>query len=145
MAAWLKVNSSVSIPFSDMEVSYVLASGPGGQNVNKVHSACVIRLNLRTCRGFRPLQRERVLAKLDSKLTGEGEILIRSQKFRDQNRNREDALEKLSKLLRQALYVPKKRLATKPTRASLEKRIESKKRVGEKKQSRQKPRLSHES
>ncbi len=122
----------------ELHFTFVRSSGPGGQNVNKTNSCAVLRWNLYANQSMQPVQRERLEAKLASRLTNEGDLLVRSQKFRDQPQNEKDCIEKLRSILKEALFIPKKRLATRPTRSSKEKRLQTKRVESEKKRGRQK-------
>ena len=116
----------VSIDENLISERFTHASGPGGQNVNKVESAVILRFDAKSAGlPFEVHARLEVLA--GSRLTKDGAIVIRASQYRDQQRNREDARERLVALLRQAATIPKKRRATRPTRASKEKRLEKKK------------------
>jgi len=127
----LQIQSTISIPESEFELTYVRSSGPGGQNVNKVSSKCQLRWNLLRSPSIPAHIKERVLAKLASRLTSEGELLITSDLHRDQGRNREECLVKLKTLLVEALHVPKKRKPTRATKSSQRKRIDSKRKRSE--------------
>jgi ribosome-associated protein len=127
----LHVNDQLRIPLSELEWSYARSSGPGGQNVNKVNSKAVLRWNLALSPSVPEPLRARLAAKLE--LNAEGEIVVASDRFRDQPRNREDCLEKLRALLGSAAHVPKARRSTKPTRGSQKRKLESKLRHGAKK------------
>lgn len=118
----------------------VRSRGPGGQNVNKVSSAAQINWDLEHSLLFTPEQKGRLRLKLAPLMTNEGYIQFRSDEFRDLERNKQRCLEKLSELVRAALFVPKKRKATKPTRSSQKKRVEQKSHRGEIKKLRQKVR-----
>lgn len=109
------------------------SSGPGGQNVNKVNSRVELRFDIPNSALLTDGQKEMLLKKLASKLTTEGVLLVVSQEDRSQLRNKELATEKFYELFRRALKPVKRRRATRPTRASVERRIESKKQLGEKK------------
>ncbi|MCW0483614.1 alternative ribosome rescue aminoacyl-tRNA hydrolase ArfB [Gaoshiqia sediminis] len=109
------------------------SSGPGGQNVNKVNSRVELRFDIPNSALLTDGQKEMLLKKLASKLTSEGALLVVSQEDRSQLRNKELATEKFYELLRRALKPLKRRRATRPTRASVERRIQSKKQLGEKK------------
>lgn len=100
--------------------------GPGGQNVNKVASAVLLTWDYAASRQLDPEQKDRLAHKLAGSLNSHGEIQLRSDEFRDQERNKARALEKLAEKVAAALFVPKKRKATKPTRASRLKRLEGK-------------------
>jgi ribosome-associated protein len=122
----LHITSGLSIDTDLISERFTHASGPGGQNVNKVASAVILRFDAK--RAALPFQiHARLEALAGSRLTKDGAIVIRASQYRDQQRNREDARERLIALLREAATVPKKRRATKPTRTSKEKRLEKKK------------------
>jgi ribosome-associated protein len=132
----LPINASLQIPESELVESFVRASGPGGQNVNKVASAVELRFDVAQSSALPEPLRTRLLARRDRRLTADGVLVIQASRFRDQARNREDARERLADIVRAALHVPKKRVATKPTRASRERRIASKKKRAQHKQGR---------
>ena len=132
----LEINASLQIPESELVESFVRASGPGGQNVNKVASAVELRFDVAQSGVLPEPLRARLLARRDRRLTADGVLVIQASRFRDQARNREDARERLADIVRGALHVPKKRVATKPTRASKERRIASKKKRAKHKQGR---------
>ena len=132
----LQVTATIRIPDSELSESFVRASGPGGQNVNKVASAVELRFDVANSPSLPEPLRTRLLARRDRRLTADGVLVIQANRFRDQARNRDDARERLADLVRAALHVPKKRVPTKPTRASKERRIEQKKRRAQHKQGR---------
>jgi ribosome-associated protein len=134
----LHVSHTIQIPESELVESFVRASGPGGQNVNKVASAVELRFDVARSPVLPDALRARLLARSDRRLTSDGVLVIQASRFRDQARNREDARERLADIIRAALHVPKKRVATKPTRASKERRIASKKKRAKHKQGRSK-------
>ena len=134
----MDVTPTLRIPDGELAESFVRASGPGGQNVNKVASAVELRFDVANSPSLPPPLRERLLARRDRRLTSDGVLVIQANRFRDQARNREDARERLTELIRSALHVPKKRVATKPTRASKERRITAKKLRAQHKQGRSK-------
>ncbi|HEX4925616.1 MAG TPA: alternative ribosome rescue aminoacyl-tRNA hydrolase ArfB, partial [Bdellovibrionales bacterium] len=109
----------------------VRSRGPGGQNVNKVSSASLAFWNVEASTLFSPEQKERIREKLQNHLNKSGEVFVRSDEFRDLERNKTRSLEKLRQMIALALHKPKPRRATKPTRSSKMKRLESKKRRGE--------------
>lgn len=121
----------VQIPFFEMEFSYARSRGPGGQNVNRTNSAAILRWNLWSSQAVSDELKERLAQKLHGKLTTEGDLIIRSEIHRDQDQNRSECIKKLHETLHKALFVPKKRVATKPTRSSQRKRLESKKKDSE--------------
>ncbi|MCM2323247.1 MAG: aminoacyl-tRNA hydrolase [Oligoflexia bacterium] len=129
----LSVTPELQIPLSEIAFSYARSSGPGGQNVNKVNSKAILRWNLRESPSVREELRARLLMKLTSRLSEEGELVLASDRFRDQPRNREDCLEKLRELLAVAATVPKNRRKTRPTRSSKRKKRELKENLSRKK------------
>jgi ribosome-associated protein len=134
----LEVNESLSIPRGELDVRVSRSSGAGGQHVNKTSSRVEIFWNIPASRALTDEQRNRLLEKLASRLTTQGSIRIVASDMRSQTRNRELAEEKLVETVRRGLIVPKKRRATRPTRASKEARLESKKRQSHKKSERRK-------
>ncbi len=117
----------MNLPYDEIEISAMRSRGPGGQNVNKTNSAIQLRWNLRNSIYFPAHIQERLLKKLAGKLTVEGEIIIRSESSRDQEQNKKESYAKLGEMIQAALFVPKKRIKTKPTRGSKERRLKAKK------------------
>ena len=132
----LVVAPHIQIPPAEFEFTYARSSGPGGQNVNKVNSKAVLRWQATKSPSLPEAVRARFLAKYGSRLTGDGELLITSERYRDQPRNIDDCLEKLREMLLAVAVAPKKRKKTKPSRASKERRLDSKKRDSTKKHNR---------
>jgi ribosome-associated protein len=132
----LAVNESLAIPRTELDVRVSRSSGAGGQHVNKTSSRVEIFWNVVGSRALSEEQRTRLMEKLASKLTTEGSIRVVASDMRSQSRNRELAEERLADLVRRALVIPRKRRATKPTRAAKEARLDSKKRHSTKKRDR---------
>jgi ribosome-associated protein len=132
----LIITPDVAIPDEEFEWKFIRSSGPGGQNVNKVASAVQLRFLLPLNTSLPVAARNRLRRMAGQKLIDDGSILISARSERSQEQNRRDALERLAELIRAAMIEPKIRKKTRPTRASKERRIESKKRRGTTKQSR---------
>ncbi|HTU67831.1 MAG TPA: alternative ribosome rescue aminoacyl-tRNA hydrolase ArfB [Steroidobacteraceae bacterium] len=124
----LVVRPGLEIPDSDLDIAAIRSAGPGGQNVNKVATAVQLRFALDRSAALRPDVKSRLRALAGQKVTDAGEILITARSHRSQEQNRREAEERLRDLVLQALVVPKKRHATKPTRASKERRLDTKSR-----------------
>lgn len=123
----LQVSETVTIPDSELEMSFARSSGPGGQNVNKVESKATLRWNVESTTHLPLPVKQRFLTRYASRLTNSGDILITSQEHRDQPRNIEACRERLVAMIRAVLQAPKKRRATKPTRGSKVRRLKEKK------------------
>jgi len=136
----LVVSPEITIPDSDLSMAFVRASGPGGQNVNKVASAVQLRFDLDGSSALNERVKTRLRRLAGRRLTDEGSILIIARSHREQERNRQDALDRLGELIREALIEPKIRRPTKPTRSSKERRITGKVKQGRNKQLRSKVR-----
>ncbi len=123
----LAITDDLRIPDDELVERFVRSAGPGGQNVNKVASAVELRFDVAASRVLPDAVRMRMLLRRDRRLTDAGVLVIQANRFRDQGKNREDARARLAALVRAALVVPKRRVATRPTRASKERRIDAKK------------------
>lgn len=132
----IRITPEIAIDERELEESFVLASGPGGQNVNKVSSAVQLRFNVAFSVSLPEPVRFRLMTTLKSRLTKDGELILTGRKYRDQNRNRQDVRERLAELIRAATVEPKKRYKTKPSRSAKEKRLQGKKRHAELKKTR---------
>ena len=131
----LNISNTVSIPLSEIEIHAIRSQGAGGQNVNKVSTAIHLRFDIRSS-SLPDTYKQRLLMLSDYRITKDGLIVIKAQRFRSQEKNREDAIGRLRALIAQAGHIPKKRKATRPSKASRTKRIESKVRRGRLKASR---------
>ncbi len=127
------------IPASELEVEAVRSGGPGGQNVNKVASQVQLRWNVLHSAALDDVRRARLLERLAHRLTTRGELLLRASRYRHQARNLEDARDRLSRLVQEALRVPEVRRQTRPTRSSRRRRLDDKRRRSETKRDRRDP------
>ena len=135
----LRIDEVIVIPESELSWSAARASGPGGQNVNKVSSKVELRFDLAGTSVLGPAVKARLRARAGKKLDREGRLVLVSQATRDQLRNLEDARDKLAALVRQALEEPKARKATRPSKAAKRRRLDDKRRQGDKKRERGRP------
>lgn len=135
----LEITRHLHVPETEFTWSFVRAGGPGGQNVNKVASKAVLRWDVAASPSLPEAVKARLRASHPSRFTNEGELVLTSQRFRDQERNRQDCLEKLAELVRQAAAVPRPRKKTRPTRGSRENRLKDKQRRSRVKSLRRKP------
>ena len=124
----IPVTAKIALDEREIDEQFVRASGPGGQNVNKLSTAVQLRFDVRHSPSLPPEVRTRLERLAGARLTRDGVVVIIAQRHRTQGRNREDALERLLDLIRQAAVAPVKRRPTRPTKASRERRIEGKKR-----------------
>jgi ribosome-associated protein len=135
-----EINQQIGIPEEEFAWSFVRSGGPGGQNVNKVASKAVLRWDVAATPSLPADVKERFLAQQRQRLTTEGELVLTSQRYRDQDRNRQDCLEKLRALVLQAVAVPKVRKKRKrPSRAAKEARLREKKHRATTKSGRRRP------
>lgn len=130
----LTVNARIRIPESELQFTFARSSGPGGQNVNKVSSKALLRWQVTESPSLPDDVRERFLARYRSRITVDGEIIVSSQRYRDQGRNVVDAREKLAAMLAAVAAPPKRRKPTRPSRAAKERRLETKQAQARKKQ-----------
>ena len=132
----IQVTPTIVIPESEISERFVRASGPGGQNVNKVATAVELRFDPAQSSAISPEVCERLRALAGSRMTADGILVIDARRHRTQAQNRDDARERLADLVRQALVRPRKRRKTKPGKAAVERRIETKKRRSDTKRGR---------
>lgn len=132
----LSITPGLAIPEAEIVERFVRASGAGGQNVNKVATAVELRFDIAGSSALPEALRERLLARRDRRVTDEGVLVIHAQRFRTQERNRQDARERLQAFVESGLRAPKPRVATRPTRASKERRLGEKRQRSTIKQSR---------
>jgi ribosome-associated protein len=122
----LPINRHLSIPLREIDFSAIRSQGAGGQNVNKVSSAIHLRFDIKAS-SLPGMVKERLLQTPDSRITAEGIVVIKAQNHRTQELNRQEALDRLKQLVEAACRVPKRRVATKPTKGSVKRRLETKK------------------
>jgi ribosome-associated protein len=135
----LFISPRIQIPDDELRFSFVRSSGPGGQNVNKLNTKAVLHWSARGSPSLPDDVRQRLLARCGRRITVAGEIVISSQRFREQGQNQRDCLEKLRQLLAAVAIPPKRRKATRPTKASLRRRRVEKHAHSQKKQQRRRP------
>ncbi len=139
VSSTLRINSQIAIPRRELQFSFVRSSGPGGQNVNKVASKAVLRWSVAGTASIPEDVRGRLLAQFARRINDRGELVLSSQRFRDQAKNVDDCLEKLRGLVLSASKRPRPRKKTRPTKAAREARLREKRVTGEKKRRRRRP------
>ena len=122
----MRISRTVSIPDEEIELSAIRSQGPGGQNVNKVSSAIQLFFKIPPS-SLSEYHKERLLKLSDNRISSDGTVVIKAQNHRSQEKNKEDALERLKQLIRSVLVEPKKRKPTKPSKGSRERRLDEKK------------------
>ena len=126
----IKISNSISIDEDEIDVKFIRSPGPGGQHVNKVESAVQIRFDAKKCAAIEKNMYARLVSLAGQRMTAEGVIIITANATRSQTRNREEAIGRLTEILKKAAVVPKARRKTRPSFASKTRRLESKKRKG---------------
>ena len=126
----LKISNQVSIPLAEVDIQAIRAQGAGGQNVNKVSSAIHLRFDINAS-SLPDIYKERLQQLSDQRISGDGIIVIKAQRFRSQDKNREDALDRLRELVKAVAVTQKKRRPTKPSRNSQKKRVDRKTKHGQ--------------
>ncbi len=135
----LQVHPRIQIPLGEFRWTYARSSGPGGQNVNKVNSKVTLHWPIATSASLPEDVRARAMKRYAKRINQQGDLVIHSQRYRDQAKNVSDCLEKLSQMLSEVAVPPKRRIATRPSRAAKQRRIDEKKSRGKKKELRRKP------
>ena len=133
----LLVTDAIVIPASELQLSYARSAGPGGQNVNKVSSKAVLRWQVRTTPSLPDDVRRRFVERFGNRINAAGELVIAADEHREQSRNLVACYERVRQMVIAVLHPPRRRVKTRPSRAAVERRIQSKARLGEKKQRRQ--------
>lgn len=128
----LKISPTLCIPDSELEITAIRAQGAGGQNVNKVSTAIHLRFDIQAS-SLPTNVKQRLLSYPDHRISQEGIVVIKAQRYRSQEKNREEALQRLKELIKHAIHTPKKRKPTKPTLSSKQKRLDTKTRRGRQK------------
>ena len=132
----MRVTRCITIDESELTERFILASGPGGQNVNKVATAVELRFDVANSKSLPAAVRERLVTLAGKRLSSAGILVIAAQRFRSQPRNREDARERLAALIREAATPPKLRRATRPSKAAKRRRVDDKRQLGARKRER---------
>lgn len=135
----IAINSTVFIFDDELQEKFIRSSGPGGQNVNKVSTAVQLRFDVKNSPNLPQKVKDKLLSSGDKRLTKDGELVIIAESKRTQEANRRDAITRLVAVLREATFTPRARIATRPTKASVKRRLDSKAKQGMTKRNRSKP------
>lgn len=133
----LKISNQITIPQSELSFDFIRASGPGGQNINKVSSAVQLRFDVLNSAALPEQVKQRLLKLTGKRISSEGVLLIEAKRYRNQERNKQDSLDRLAGLIQKALQEPKKRKKTQPSRAEKERHLAEKRKRSQLKSSRQ--------
>ena len=133
----IEINPTLSIDDNEIQMDFIRSSGPGGQNVNKVASAVQLRFDIDASSALSDEVKHRLRSLARNRVTTEGILILEAKRFRTQEQNREDAIQRFVELVQRSLHRPKARKRTKPTQGSKEKRLKEKRQRGELKKSRQ--------
>lgn len=123
----IRITSQIVVPDSELTLTFVSSPGPGGQNVNKLATAVLLRFNVLSSPSLPETMRARLIMLLGKKMTTQGDLIIKASRFRTQERNKQDALARFVEWLKRAAILPKKRRKTKPTKSSVQQRLSNKK------------------
>jgi ribosome-associated protein len=135
----MEISDAILVPDDELDFTFARSGGPGGQNVNKVASKAILRWDLAANSTLPADVKERLRGQQRRRLTAGGELVIHGQRFRDQERNKQDCLNRLRAMILAALHPPRPRKATRPSRASRERRLEAKRQQARRKAHRRKP------